>query len=70
MIDSLWHAAFICFRGRGTECYILNRKDVSLKCPILNTDDIQGALWVPNDGVCDLYKLCIALLTEARNAGI
>ncbi|XP_042241378.1 pyruvate dehydrogenase phosphatase regulatory subunit, mitochondrial-like [Homarus americanus] len=55
--------------ARGTECYMLTPKEVSEKCEILNTSDIVGALWVPEDGVCDSYKLTYTLLKLALEKG-
>ena len=58
-----------CFRARGTECYMLKPSQLVEKCDIINTEDLVGALWVPGDGVCDPYKLCLNLLREAKEKG-
>lgn len=42
---------------------------VAAKCNILNTEDLEGAFWVPGDGVCDLYRLCTTLIQLARQKG-
>ncbi|KAK7070590.1 hypothetical protein SK128_018438 [Halocaridina rubra] len=55
--------------ARGTECYILKAKDISKKCEILDTSDLVGAFWVPQDGVCDPHKLGYTLLKLAREKG-
>ncbi|KAB7506153.1 Pyruvate dehydrogenase phosphatase regulatory subunit, mitochondrial [Armadillidium nasatum] len=55
--------------ARGTECFMLNPSEIESKCNVINTSDLEGALWVPNDGVCDLYKLCLTLLRESHLKG-
>ena len=48
---------------------MLNPEQVENKCPLLNTRDLAGAFWVPNDGVCDPYKLCLTLLQLSQQQG-
>ncbi|XP_076045354.1 pyruvate dehydrogenase phosphatase regulatory subunit, mitochondrial [Oratosquilla oratoria] len=55
--------------ARGTECYMLKKDEVKDKCEIMETSDILGALWLPEDGVCDTFSLCLALLKEAIQKG-
>ncbi|KAK8393212.1 hypothetical protein O3P69_013309 [Scylla paramamosain] len=55
--------------ANGTECYILSPEETAKKCDIINTSDLVGSFWVPNDGVCDPYKLTFTLLKLALEQG-
>ena len=38
--------------------------------PLLRTDDLQGALWMPGDGKANPADLCMSLAKGARNRGV
>lgn len=38
-------------------------------CPIIQVDDLKGGLWIPGDGVCNPYEICISLLELAKAKG-
>ncbi|XP_025836998.1 pyruvate dehydrogenase phosphatase regulatory subunit, mitochondrial-like [Agrilus planipennis] len=52
------------------ECELLTPKQCKEKCPLLNISDIEGALWIPNDGVADGFKIGKVLISEAVKNGV
>ncbi|KAF2368189.1 Glycine cleavage T-protein-like N-terminal [Trinorchestia longiramus] len=56
-------------QARGTECHMLSPREVEDLCPILSTDDLVGAMWVPDDGVCHPYRLTRTLMQIANKMG-
>ena len=48
---------------------MLSPQETAKKCDIINTSDLVGSFWVPNDGVCDPYKLTFTLLKLALEQG-
>jgi hypothetical protein len=38
--------------------------------PIMRTDDLQGAIWLPGDGKANPADLCMSLAKGARNRGV
>lgn len=56
--------------ARGTECHMLTREEIEDRCPLLQTEDLAGAMWVPHDGVCHPYKLTRTLMQIANKKGV
>lgn len=59
-ISSLW----------GIECEMLTPSQCKEKCPILETRDLLGGLWIPKDGVAHPMHICDTLITEASRMGV
>jgi glycine/D-amino acid oxidase-like deaminating enzyme len=38
--------------------------------PVMRTDDLQGAIWIPGDGKANPADLCMSLAKGARNRGV
>jgi glycine/D-amino acid oxidase-like deaminating enzyme len=38
--------------------------------PVMRTDDLQGAIWLPGDGKANPADLCMSLAKGARNRGV
>lgn len=56
-------------QARGAECHMLSPDEILERCPILNVEDLVGAMWVPHDGVCHPYKLTRSLMQLANKMG-
>ncbi|GAB6031167.1 hypothetical protein CHUAL_007971 [Chamberlinius hualienensis] len=56
--------------GTGLHCEFITQDDVQQMCPLFHTDDIEGALWVPSDGVVDPFLVCHAMIREAALKGV
>lgn len=56
--------------ARNIECYLLTPEQVQEKCPIISTDMLKGGLWIPGDGVGDLYDATLTLVKEAARLGV
>lgn len=52
------------------ECELLTPQGAAKISPIISTEDLEGGLWIPGDGVGDPYKCCLTLATEAQNLGV
>jgi glycine cleavage system aminomethyltransferase T/glycine/D-amino acid oxidase-like deaminating enzyme len=57
-------------RGFGVECHEITPAEAGQKFPLLRTDDLQGALWLPGDGKANPADLCMSLAKGARNRGV
>jgi glycine cleavage system aminomethyltransferase T/glycine/D-amino acid oxidase-like deaminating enzyme len=57
-------------RSFGVECHEISPAEALEKYPILRTDDLQGALWLPGDGKANPADLCMSLAKGARNRGV
>ena len=58
------------FRSLGLESDIVSSKECAQICPILNTEDVVGAIYVSNDiSAGDPGDICRALSLEARSEG-
>ncbi len=57
-------------RSFGVECHEISPKEAGEKMPVMRTDDLQGALWLPGDGKANPADLCMSLAKGARNAGV
>lgn len=53
----------------GIKCEIVDPQKAKELCPLIRIDDIKGALWIPEDGVADSYKICMSLLEAAKQKG-
>lgn len=54
----------------GIECNLLSPEECQSMCPLIDTSDIKGGLFIPKDGVVDKEKLRQALLSEAIKRGL
>lgn len=54
----------------GVECHEISPAEALEKYPILRTDDLQGALWLPGDGKANPADLCMSLAKGARKRGV
>ena len=59
----------INFRSRDIECHLVTPEEAKKLCPIIRVDDLIGGIWIPDDGVADPYKTCIAFMREAQSLG-
>lgn len=53
----------------GINCEIIDPQKAKEICPLIRIDDIKGALWIPEDGVADSYKICLSLMEAAKQKG-
>ncbi|MDP6399498.1 MAG: FAD-binding oxidoreductase [Arenicellales bacterium] len=54
---------------QGAQVELISPEDVQNKLPIMNTDDLVGALWSPGDGRVDPTALTAAYCREAKQNG-
>ena len=54
----------------GVECHEISAKEAGDKYPIMRTDDLQGAIWLPGDGKANPADLCMSLAKGARKRGV
>lgn len=54
----------------GVECHEISPQEAGDKYPIMRTDDLQGAIWLPGDGKANPADLCMSLAKGARNRGV
>ena len=57
-------------RSFGLEMHFLSPNEVSNLCPVLNTEDVVGAAFLPTDGQANPSDLTQALAKGARSKGI
>lgn len=57
-------------RSFGVACELISPAEALEKYPILRTDDLQGAIWLPGDGKANPADLCMSLAKGARNRGV
>ncbi len=57
-------------RAYGVECDVISVADAAKRYPIMATDDLQGAVWLPGDGKANPADLTLALAKGARNRGV
>ena len=55
---------------QGVECEPLTPKQAGEKYPIMRTDDLVGAVWLPGDGKANPADITQALAKGARNGGV
>ena len=56
--------------AQGVECEPLTPKQAGEKYPIMRTDDLVGAVWLPGDGKANPADITQALAKGARNSGV
>jgi 4-methylaminobutanoate oxidase (formaldehyde-forming) len=54
----------------GVECHLITPGEAGNLYPIMRTDDLQGAIWLPGDGKANPADLCMSLAKGARNRGV
>ena len=57
-------------RSFGVDVDIISPQQAGDLYPILRTDDLQGALWIPGDGKANPADLTMSLAKGARNRGV
>lgn len=57
-------------RSFGVECHLITPQEAGEKYPVMRTDDLQGAIWLPGDGKANPADLCMSLAKGARNRGV
>src|SRR3569832_2111771 len=57
-------------RSFGVECHETPPAQPGERFPVMRTDDLQGALWLPGDGKANPADLCMSLAKGARNRGV
>ncbi|XP_011865409.1 PREDICTED: pyruvate dehydrogenase phosphatase regulatory subunit, mitochondrial-like [Vollenhovia emeryi] len=53
----------------GLHCEILGKEELKRLHPYLHTEDIEGAIWVPEDAVANLTAICEVLAKLAKQGG-
>jgi 4-methylaminobutanoate oxidase (formaldehyde-forming) len=56
-------------RGFGVEMHLVSPEEAGKLCPILRTDDLAGAVWIPGDGKANPTDLTQSLAKGARIGG-
>ncbi|MCL4744065.1 MAG: FAD-dependent oxidoreductase [Burkholderiaceae bacterium] len=56
-------------RAFGVECELISPAQAGDLCPVMRTDDLQGAMWIPGDGKANPADLTMSLAKGARNRG-
>ncbi|MCW5634769.1 MAG: FAD-dependent oxidoreductase [Rubrivivax sp.] len=56
-------------RSFGVEVELITPKEAGDLWPVMRTDDLQGAIWIPGDGKANPADLCMSLAKGARNGG-
>jgi len=57
-------------RAYGVACDVLSSAEAGKLYPIMETADLQGAVWLPGDGKANPADLTLALAKGARNRGV
>ena len=57
-------------RAFGIEVHLISPREAREKYPVLRIDDLQGALWFPQDGKANPADLTQSLTKGARNLGV
>jgi 4-methylaminobutanoate oxidase (formaldehyde-forming) len=56
-------------RSFGVEVQLISPKEAGDLYPVMRTDDLQGAMWIPGDGKANPADLTMSLAKGARNRG-
>lgn len=56
-------------RSFGVEVQLISPREAGDLVPVMRTDDLQGAMWIPGDGKANPADLCMSLAKGARNRG-
>lgn len=54
----------------GIECNLMSPAACKAMCPLIESSDLKGGLFIPKDGVLDKEKLRQVLLSEAIKGGV
>lgn len=57
-------------RAYGVDCDVISPAQAGALYPIMQTRDLQGAVWLPGDGKANPADLTLALAKGARNRGV
>ena len=57
-------------RSCGIEVQVVSPQEAGAIYPVMRTDDLQGAIWIPGDGKANPADLCMSLAKGARNRGV
>ncbi len=57
-------------RSFGVEVDVISAQQAGDLYPLLRTDDLQGAIWIPGDGKANPADLTMSLAKGARNRGV
>ena len=57
-------------RSFGVEMEVIDAQRAGELYPLLRTDDLEGALWIPGDGKANPADLTMSLAKGARNRGV
>jgi 4-methylaminobutanoate oxidase (formaldehyde-forming) len=56
-------------RGFGVEMHLISPREAGERWPLMRTDDLEGAIWVPHDGKANPADVTQALARGARSRG-
>jgi 4-methylaminobutanoate oxidase (formaldehyde-forming) len=56
-------------RSFGIEVQLISPSEAGDLYPVMRTDDLQGAVWIPGDGKANPADLCMSLAKGARQRG-
>ena len=56
-------------RSFGVEAHPISPREAQAKWPLMQIDDVVGAIWYPQDGKCNPIDTCMALAKGARVGG-
>ncbi|MDP3137566.1 MAG: FAD-dependent oxidoreductase, partial [Burkholderiaceae bacterium] len=57
-------------RSFDVECHLITPAEAGERYPVMRTDDLQGALWLPGDGKANPADLTMSLARGARMRGV
>ena len=57
-------------RSFGVECEEISPARAGELFPVMRTDDLAGAIWIPGDGKANPADLCMSLAKGARQRGV
>jgi heterotetrameric sarcosine oxidase gamma subunit len=57
-------------RAYGVACEVIGASEAGRIFPLMRTDDLHGAVWLPGDGKANPAELTLALAKGARNRGV
>jgi 4-methylaminobutanoate oxidase (formaldehyde-forming) len=57
-------------RSFGVECEEISPAEAGERFPVMRTDDLAGAIWIPGDGKANPADLCMSLAKGARQRGV
>jgi 4-methylaminobutanoate oxidase (formaldehyde-forming) len=57
-------------RSFGVDVELISPREAGSRFPLLRTDDLEGAIWIPGDGKANPADLTMSLAKGARNRGV